>query len=48
MLNLQIARAYLRAADPTYTSRTWQWVMDQSADGKKGPTKERWLRGMAV
>lgn len=47
MLNLQIARAYLRAADSTYTSRTWQWVMDQSGEGKNGATKARWLRGMA-
>jgi hypothetical protein len=46
-INLQIARAYLSAADPVSVSRTWQFVMDEMAKGKKGPTKERWVRGVA-
>jgi len=46
-INMQIARAYLSAADPSSVSRTWQFVMDEMAKGKKGPTKDRWVRGVA-
>ena len=42
MLNLQIARAYLSAGDPSLRSRTWQHVMDQIQSTKTGPTRERW------
>jgi hypothetical protein len=46
-MNLQIARAYMAAADPAVRSRTWQYVMDEMAKGKQGVTRERWLRGVA-
>jgi integrase len=46
-INMQIARAYLSVADPSSVSRTWQFVMDEMAKGKKGPTRERWVRGVA-
>jgi len=45
-MNLQIARAYMAAADPAVRSRTWQFVMDEMAKGKQGVTRERWLRGV--
>jgi hypothetical protein len=47
LMNLQIARAYMAAADPAVRSRTWQYVMDEMAKGKQGITKERWVRGVA-
>ena len=47
MINLQIARAYLSAADPVALSRTWQFVMDEMAKGKHGTTKIRWMTGIA-
>jgi hypothetical protein len=40
-INLQIARAYLSAADPGSVSRTWQFVMDEMAKGKKGSTQDQ-------
>ena len=46
VLNLQIARAYLSAADPAVSTRTWQFVMDEIAKLKSGPTKDRWERAM--
>jgi hypothetical protein len=46
-LNLQLARAYLNAADPAFLSRIWQWVMTQAGEGKQGATGERWKRAMA-
>jgi hypothetical protein len=46
-INLLIARAYLSAADPVSVSRTWQFVMDEMAKGKHGPTKARWLTGIS-
>jgi len=45
-INLQIARAYLAATDPQIATRTWQFVMDESAKLKNGPTKDRWTRAM--
>jgi hypothetical protein len=47
LMNLQIARAYMAAADPAVRSRTWQYVMDEMAKSKQGVTRERWLRGVA-
>jgi hypothetical protein len=47
MLNLEIARAYLKGSDTGFVSRTWAWVMERAGEGKQGATKERWLRGVA-
>jgi integrase len=47
MLNLEIARAYLKGSDSGFNSRTWAWVMERAGEGKQGATKERWLRGVA-
>jgi hypothetical protein len=41
-INLQIARAYLNAANPKLTTRTWQEVMDQIVSEKSGETLRRW------
>ena len=43
-INLQIARAYLAASDPQVATRNWQFVMDEMARLKKGPTRDRWER----
>lgn len=43
MLNLQIAKAYLRGTDSELPQRTWQHVIDALAMIKQGPTKRRWL-----
>ncbi|MBU6401194.1 MAG: tyrosine-type recombinase/integrase [Verrucomicrobia bacterium] len=45
-VNLQIARAYLAAGDPQVSTRTWQFVMDEAAKLKSGPTRLRWERAM--
>jgi integrase len=45
-INLQIARAYLVASDPQIATRNWQYVMDETAKLKQGPTHERWERAM--
>lgn len=45
-VNMQIARAYLTASDPKVATRRWQFVMDEAAKLKTGPTKERWERAM--
>jgi len=45
-INLQIARAYLTASDPQVATRNWQFVMDEAAKLKEGPTSERWTRAM--
>lgn len=41
-INLQIARAYLNAADPKLVTRTWQEIMDQIVSEKTGDTQHRW------
>lgn len=41
-MNLQLAQVYLQHSDPTLAGRTWQHVMEQIIDLKKGPTRERW------
>ncbi len=38
-INLQIARAYLMASDPTIASRTWQAVMEEIPKTKRSETK---------
>lgn len=43
-INLQIARAYLTASDPQIATRKWQFVIDETAKLKQGPTRERWER----
>src|SRR4051812_3357261 len=45
-LNLQIARAYLTAADPAVATRTWQLPMDEMTKTKSGPTRVRYERAM--
>ena len=47
MLNLEIARAYLKGSDSGFNSRTWAWAMEKAAEGKQGATKVGWLRGVA-
>jgi len=47
VLNLQIARTYLTATDPEIAARTWQTVMDEMTQDKKGPTLIRYQRAMA-
>jgi integrase len=46
VLNLQIARAYLSAADPSVATRTWQTPMDEMTKLKTGPTRIRHERAM--
>jgi integrase len=45
-ISLQIARAYQAANDSQLSTRTWQFVMDEGAKIKEGPTKDRWKRAM--
>jgi len=45
-INLQIARAYLMAADPLIVKRTWQHVMDEIVKTKQCSTLERWQRAV--
>ena len=45
-VSFQIAKAYLSAADPLISSRTWQHVMDEATKTKTAGTKERWIRAM--
>jgi hypothetical protein len=42
VLNLQIARTYLSACDPSLSGRTWQHVMESIVSTKTGNTRERW------
>ncbi len=41
-INLQIARAYLHAADSAFVTRKWKDVLTAITDTKTGPTKRRW------
>jgi integrase len=43
LICLQMARAYLTAADPAIRKRTWTTVMETMRDTKKGSTLKRWL-----
>lgn len=45
-INLQIARAYLTAADPKIAARTWQEVMEAMSETKRGVTLDRWQRAI--
>jgi integrase len=45
-LNLQIARAYLAASDPTYAQRTWQTVMEQIQTNGRDATRIRYVCAM--
>jgi len=40
-LSLEIARTYLKACDPSYTTRTWKHVMDAILPTKNGETLVR-------
>lgn len=42
-INLQIAPAYVTAADPKMAARTWDEVMGAIASQKQGETQRRWL-----
>lgn len=44
VMNLQIARVYLQHSDSTYSTRTWQNVLDEMVASKTGENKERWKR----
>ena len=46
ILNLQIARTYLTAADPEVAKRTWQMPMDEMTKTKIGATRIRHERAM--
>src|ERR1700691_2271316 len=41
-INLQIAKAYLAAADESFVNRTWQEVMDEIRKLKQNETQRRW------
>jgi integrase len=41
-LNLQLARTYLAASDPSVATRTWQDVMSEIPKLKSGSTRVRW------
>ena len=45
-INLQIARAYLNAADPGLITRTWQKVMEALVVLKRGTNRLRWDRAI--
>lgn len=45
-INLQIARAYLNAADPGLITRTWQEVMEALVALKRGTNRMRWDRAI--
>jgi hypothetical protein len=46
VLNLQIARAYLAASDPSAATRIWQVPMDEMTKQKTGPTRVRHVQAM--
>ena len=41
-VNLQMARAYMMAADPKAASRTWRDVLTEILKLKQGETQRRW------
>ena len=45
-INLQIARVYLQADDPTVSTRTWQVAMDELTKLKLGETQARHISAM--
>ena len=44
VLNLQIAKAYLKGTDPGVSIRTWQDAIEIMIDSKQGSNQERWKR----
>jgi hypothetical protein len=42
-VNLQMARAYMMAADPKAASRTWREVIAEIVKLKQGETRRRWI-----
>lgn len=42
-INLQIAQAYVAAADPAMVTRDWQMAMEAIALQKQGETQRRWM-----
>ncbi|HMP82710.1 MAG TPA: tyrosine-type recombinase/integrase [Verrucomicrobiota bacterium] len=45
-MNLRLARVYLQHSDPSFSSRTWQHVMDEAGRMKKAATETRWRCAM--
>jgi hypothetical protein len=45
-LALQIARAYLAAADPAIAKRTWRYAADELVKTKHGENAYRWQRAL--
>lgn len=43
-LNIQLAKAYLCASDPSLQQRTWQQALEALTQTKHGANKERWER----
>lgn len=41
-LNIQLARVYLTATDPSLAVRTWDNVLEEVIKTKRGPTRSRW------
>jgi integrase len=46
LLNRQIARAYLAAADPAITKRTWRYAFEELIKTKHGENAHRWGTAM--
>lgn len=46
VINRKIGMAYLSAADPKLTTRTWGDVMDDIVQDKTGPNRDRWDTAM--
>src|SRR5436190_8671547 len=44
LLNRQIARAYLAAADPEIVKRSWRYALEELIKTKDGENAERWRR----
>jgi hypothetical protein len=42
VMNLSLARVYLRHSDPMVSVRTWQHVLEAIIQIKSGPTQARW------
>ena len=45
-MNLRLARVYLQHSDPSFSSRTWQEVMDEMGKMKQDDTGLRWAGAM--
>jgi hypothetical protein len=40
-MNLRLARVYLQHSDPSFSSRTWQNVIDEATKTKRGEAQAR-------